>query len=238
MKQICFILSIFFIVVFFKKEIYAANYVETIKKKIVIYDEPNESSKKLYMASKSTIFEVIGSVGDYYLVLIYDGKSGYLYKPFVKMYQGALPPPVELFGFALPIQGEEIEVKKASTENSMSVNESIELLNNQLSIQELSEDEKRITQNSQRVIKTKAPIINFYAVPQMSSFNLPPNMALIRYPQIDMSGYFEGKYSGRNYSPKERTGPIWQKIRNDPYYRKLPQDVFPGDPQFEQKLQL
>ncbi|MCP4049856.1 MAG: hypothetical protein GY730_04030 [bacterium] len=68
--------------------------------------------------------------------------------------------------------------------------------------------------------------------PQKESF-LYPARHKSQYPDLNVSGFYEGKYSQRNYEPKTVTSSLWETIRKDPVYNKLPRDVLIGDPKIE-----
>jgi hypothetical protein len=59
-----------------------------------------------------------------------------------------------------------------------------------------------------------------------------------KYPDIEIDGFYEGKISYRDYNPKSVTSSVWETIRRDPYYTKLPQDVLVGPPQFKYRYQF
>jgi hypothetical protein len=71
-----------------------------------------------------------------------------------------------------------------------------------------------------------------YSFPSLESFRYPPRPRN-KYPDLDIAGFFEGKFSGRDYSPKTATGSMLQTIRSDPIYNKLPRDVLLGSPKLD-----
>ncbi len=47
---------------------------------------------------------------------------------------------------------------------------------------------------------------------------------------LDINGFYETRLSMRNFNPQNINDRRWDTIRNDPIYRKLPNDVLIGDP--------
>ena len=55
---------------------------------------------------------------------------------------------------------------------------------------------------------------------------------------IYLDGFYELKYSGRNFNPKNASGALLETIRNDPTYLKLPRDVIEGTPKVDPRLKM
>ena len=72
-------------------------------------------------------------------------------------------------------------------------------------------------------------------------FIFPPR-PVSHYPQLDVSGYYEMKISGRDYAPKlsamTATDNRWNIIQHDPVYTKLPYDVLVGSPKFDMRFKF
>jgi hypothetical protein len=71
-----------------------------------------------------------------------------------------------------------------------------------------------------------------YLSPVKDGFMYPP-VSLKKYPDLDISGFYETKISGRNFNPKIPSDSRYQVILNDPIYNKLPRDVLLGDPRLD-----
>jgi hypothetical protein len=48
------------------------------------------------------------------------------------------------------------------------------------------------------------------------------------YDTVTVQGFYEQKFSQRNFNPRTTTGDLWQTIQNDPAYKRLPSDITLG----------
>jgi hypothetical protein len=67
---------------------------------------------------------------------------------------------------------------------------------------------------------------------------LLPKKPKNKYPDLAIDGFYECKISGRNYNPKQPTWNVWNAIRRDPIYNKIPRDVLVGDPKFDMRYYI
>lgn len=98
------------------------------------------------------------------------------------------------------------------------------------------------TEPATAAISPPAPIIRkteFEKIktPQEDWFRYPPKPKS-KYPDLDIQGFYEAKYSGRDYQPQATTSSLWETIRKDPVYNKLPRDVLLGNPKFDIRYQF
>ncbi len=71
-----------------------------------------------------------------------------------------------------------------------------------------------------------------YLSPVRDGFMFPA-ISTKKYPDLDISGFYETKISGRNFNPKTPSDSRFQTILRDPIYNKLPRDVLLGDPKLD-----
>jgi hypothetical protein len=83
----------------------------------------------------------------------------------------------------------------------------------------------------------KEIIFEYLDIPEPESFYFPPKPRS-KYPDLAIDGFYEGKYSGRNFDPKNVTWDVWETIRRDPVYSKIPRDVLVGDPKFDMRYNI
>ncbi|RAP31495.1 hypothetical protein DID76_02700 [Candidatus Marinamargulisbacteria bacterium SCGC AG-414-C22] len=76
------------------------------------------------------------------------------------------------------------------------------------------------------VLKSNSIIMKklLYPYEGQEYYNFPKREAPLDF-DINIDGFYEIKYSGRNYSPKDPSGPLFQTILNDPIYKKIPKDI-------------
>ncbi len=79
-------------------------------------------------------------------------------------------------------------------------------------------------------------LVYTYTVPLKDGFSYPKPLVQ-NYPIIDVTGFHEVRFSGRDFNPKDPSDPRFEIIRRDPYYEKLPRDVLIGSPQFDMRYQ-
>lgn len=76
-------------------------------------------------------------------------------------------------------------------------------------------------------LKTITPnVIYDYQFDQLHTF--PPDYQSKHGQKLNLDGFYDIEVAGRNYTPKDPTDPRWQQVINDPFYKKLPQDVLLG----------
>jgi hypothetical protein len=73
--------------------------------------------------------------------------------------------------------------------------------------------------------------------PKVDNFLYPPQQN-DNYPDLNIAGFYEGKLSQRNYNPKSPTSSVWETIRKDPIYNKLPRDVLLGPAKFDMRYKF
>jgi len=86
-------------------------------------------------------------------------------------------------------------------------------------------------------IPVKKEPIYTYLSPIRDGFDFP-QQELKKYPNLDISGFHETKYSGRDFTPKSPTDSRLETIRKDPFYDKLPREVLVGSPRLDIRYKI
>jgi len=209
------------------------SYVKISVKETRLKIAPSQEAKVLAPVKEGTSFAIIQEKNGYYKVK-FNNQEGWLYSQHCT---SVVQP--NLVSIA-PSQN--IVKKPTPTPNSVSVPASsrYELVGPSLPlIADLPKkdgvlsdgDEALVTQN------TSTQNIFIYEYPRRESFAYP-SQPVSKYPDLDISGFYETKLSGRNYNPKTVTDSRFETIRKDPIYNKLPGNVLLGEPKLENRYKF
>lgn len=211
------------------------DYIEIKPSTAYIYPSANTTTTSpSYYTQKSFIFELLDTKNGASQVRLFDQSLGWIKTEDTIPYPNTAPP-VVLIGICYPIVPELPPLDDMPNPPS----KASPMMNNytlsppELFVGPLPDATKRATRDIViNPILAKPLIIDRYSVysDEMVVF---PKQPPSKYPDLEVNGFYEAKLSARDYSPKTVTGSIWETIRNDPVYTKLPADVLVGPARFD-----
>ncbi len=231
---------------------YAAPQYVSVSNTGLLRATPDASAGITHTSLPGTIFEVGVTQNGFTQILTTDGTSLWILTDVTEPYIGDAPPPVTQLGLALPMR----EVVPPANDtagtvlaaSSQAVGPDVPFGSSKIKAfieTDLPKSEALEATPVASVSPIKArlrpPPLYLYQPPTDEFFVYPPR-PVSQYPQLDVSGYYEMKLSGRDYSPKlsgmSPTDNRWSIIQRDPVYTKLPADVLIGSPKFDMRFRF
>ncbi len=195
-------------------------YVRVIKPFIKIVEAPTENAKLIYTTYQGIYFNVIDEKDNYIQINTLEGPMGWVHKDTVTEYESDTPPPPFKTGVVNPAMTFTTPIPTSSQSiDEVGISKDLSLPTASTVTVPESYSKKLFS-----LMKQDKPEYEYPELPK--NFNL------------DINGFYETKLSMRDYSPKTVSDKRWDTIRNDPIFRKLPNDVLIGAPRLNIRYQI
>ena len=223
------------------------HFVSVIASQTPIKKEASPLSTTLYEVEKDSVLEIYQYKDKYYR-LQHNDETLWVQASSVTPYAGPIPIPPEKINKGIEkIESESTIDTKNNGNASASQNKilSIDEINSSPSINALESTTNNVVptyeiyDDNQDIQSVNDLHYDFnpdlFLVPEKTTYMFPPKKNTV---DIEIDGFAEIKYSGRDYSPKSTNDERWEAIRRDPIYNKLPRDVLVGDPKIDPRLKF
>lgn len=205
------------------------HFVSVIASQTPIKKESSPLSTTRYHVEKDSILEIYQYKDKYYR-LHHNDETLWVQAKNVTPYTGPLPIPPEKINSG---------ITKLDAASTVSPNHEINTLGESLNGTNDAKPTEALYEDNQNIQSVNDLHYDFnpdlFLVPEKTTYLFPLKKSKV---DIEIDGFAEIKYSGRDYNPKTTNDKRWEAIRRDPIYNKLPRDVLVGDPKIDPRLKF